>query len=237
MSGASIDRLVLADPSAAAAERLAEAVRAGGEIALTGGSTPRSAYERLATMELDWSRCRLWFGDERCVPPDDERSNFGMARAALLDRLRQVPDVRRIVAERGPHEGASAYERELHAVLGNGVPVFDLVLLGIGADAHCASLFPNSPALAERERLAVGVEDPGLPPLVPRVTLTLPVINAARAVVFLAVGEEKSAAVARTFAGEPGPDGPASLVAPVSGTLTLLLDAAAAQALLSRSTS
>jgi 6-phosphogluconolactonase len=232
MSGASIDRLVLADPSAAAAERLAEAVRAGGEIALTGGSTPRAAYERLATMELDWSRCRLCFGDERCVPPDDERSNFGMARAALLDRLRQVPDVRRIVAERGPHEGASAYERELHAVFGYGVPVFDLVLLGIGADAHCASLFPNSPALAERERLAVGVEDPGLPPLVPRVTLTLPVINAARAVVFLAVGEEKSAAVARAFAGEPGPDAPASLVAPVSGTLTLLLDAAAAQALL-----
>jgi 6-phosphogluconolactonase len=226
MSGASIDRLVLADPSAAAAERLAEAVRAGGEIALTGGSTPRAAYERLATMELDWSRCRLWFGDERCVPLDDERSNFGMARAALLDRLSQVPDVRRIVAERGPHEGASAYERELHAVFGNGVPVFDLVLLGIGADAHCASLFPNSPALAERERLAVGVEDPGLPPLVPRVTLTLPVINAARTVVFLAV------AVARAFAGDPGPDAPASLVAPVSGTLTLLLDAAAAQALL-----
>jgi 6-phosphogluconolactonase len=228
MRRASIDRLVLDDPTVAAAERLAEAVRAGGEIALSGGSTPRAAYERLATMDLDWSRCRLWFGDERCVPPDDERSNFGMTRTALLDQLGAGPDVRRMPAERGPHEGATAYEQELRTVFGDGVPALDLVLLGIGPDAHCASLFPNQPALDERERLAVGVEEPGLAPLVPRVTLTLPVLNAARAVVFVAAGEEKSAAVARAFEGEPDPAAPASLVAPTSGTLTLLLDAAAA---------
>jgi 6-phosphogluconolactonase len=228
MRRASIDRLVLDDPSVAAAERLAEVVRAGGQIALTGGSSARTAYERLATMDLDWSRCTLWFGDERCVPPDDERSNFGMARAALLDRLGDGPDVRRIPAERGPHEGATAYEQELRSVFGDGVPALDLVFLGIGPDAHCASLYPNHPALAERKRLAIGVEEPGLPPLVPRVTLTLPVLNAARAVVFLATGEERSAAVARAFEGEPGPAAPASLVAPVSGTLTVLLDVAAA---------
>jgi 6-phosphogluconolactonase len=237
MNRASSDRLVVDDPSAAAAERLAEAVRAGGQIALTGGSTPRVAYERLAEMELDWSRCRLWFGDERCVAPDDEHSNFGMARAALFDRLDAKPDVRRIPAERGPHEGAAAYERELRAAFGAGVPALDLVLLGIGPDAHCASLFPNQRALTERERLAVGVDEPGLAPLVPRVTLTLPVLNAARAVVFLAVGEEKSAAVARAFASEPDPAAPASLVAPASGTLTLLLDVAAARGLALRSTS
>ena len=237
MTRASIDRLVTDDPSAAAAERLAAAVRAGDEIALTGGSTPRAAYERLATIDLDWSSSRLWFGDERCVPPDDERSNFGMARAALLDRLADGPDVRRIPGERGPHEGATEYERELRAAFGDGIPVLDLVLLGIGPDGHCASLFPDHPALDERERLAIGVEEPGLDPFVPRVTLTLPVLNAARAVVFLAAGEEKAAAVARAFEGDPDPGVPASLIAPVSGTLTLLLDAAAASGLALRSSS
>jgi 6-phosphogluconolactonase len=195
---------------------------------LTGGSTPRAAYQRLAKIDLDWSRCRLWFSDERCVAPDDERSNFGMARAALLDRLRNGPDVRRIPAERGPHDGADVYEQELRSVFGDGIPALDFVLLGIGSDAHCASLFPNHPELDERKRLAVGVEEPGLAPFVPRVTLTLPVLNEARAVVFLVAGEHKSAAVARAFEGEPGPAAPASLVAPVSGALTVLLDDAAA---------
>lgn len=230
-----VELLVLDDPSIEAAERVAAAVHAGGEIALTGGSTPRAAYERLATTDLDWSRCRLWFGDERCVPPGDERSNYGMARAALFDRLVEGPEVRRIEGERGPGEGASAYERELRGAFGDGIPRLDLVLLGIGPDAHCASLFPNQPALAERGRLVVGVEEPGLAPFVPRVTLTLPVINAARAVVFLAAGEEKSAAVLRAFGGEPSPEAPASLVDPLSGTLAVLLDAPAARALMDRS--
>jgi 6-phosphogluconolactonase len=220
---------VLEDPVAAAAERVAGVVSAGGHVALAGGSTPRAAYQRLATMDLDWSHCTLWFGDERCVPPDDERSNFAMVRAALLDRLSGTsPAVRRIEAEHGPHESASRYERELVDTFDGGQPVLDLVLLGIGPDAHCASLFPGQPALDERERLVVGVEQAGLAPWVPRVTLTLRTINAAREVIFLAVGAEKAGAVARALAGAADHDAPASLVLPTSGPPLFLLDAAAA---------
>jgi 6-phosphogluconolactonase len=226
------DTLVLTDPAAEAAERLAAAANAGGQIVLTGGSIARVAYERLATMNVDWSACTLWFGDERCVPPGDERSNFGMTREALLDRLAGAPpDVRRIAGERGPAEGANAYERELREAFGEQLPRFDLVLLGLGPDAHCASLFPNQLSLDERERLVVGVERPGLAPWVPRVTLTVPVINAASEVVFLVKGADKAAAVERAFAGRPNRSAPASLVAPASGALTVLLDAAAAEML------
>ncbi len=221
--------LVLEDPAAAAAERLAAAANAGSQIVLAGGSTPRAAYERLAAMKVDWSACTLWLGDERCVPPDDERSNFGMVREALLDRLPgAAPDVRRMAGERGPGEAANAYERELREVFGDRLPRFDLVLLGLGPDAHCASLFPNQPSLDERERCVVGIERPGLAPWVPRVTLTLPVINAAGEVVFLVAGTEKTAAVERAFGGRPDRSAPASLVAPASGGLTVLLDPAAA---------
>jgi 6-phosphogluconolactonase len=227
-----METLVFDDPSGPAAERIAAAASAGGQIALTGGSTPRAAYRKLASMGIDWSTCTLWFGDERCVPPDDERSNFGMVRDALLDRVRgDAPDVRRIPGERGPHEAADAYERELRDAFGDGLPRFDLVLLGLGRDAHCASLFPGQPSLEERERLAVAVERPGLPPLVPRVTLTLPAINAAAHVVFLVAGAHKAAAVERAFTGKPDRAAPASLVTPTSGTLTVLLDPAAAERL------
>jgi 6-phosphogluconolactonase len=219
---------VLEDPAAAAADRLAAAVNAGGSVALAGGSAPRPAYERLAAMDVDWSACSLWFGDERCVATDDPRSNFRLARESLLDRVSTEVTVRRIPAERGPDEGADAYERELRRAFGNDLPRFDLVLLGIGPDAHCASLFPHGPALEERSRLAVGVPEPGLEPWVPRVTLTLPVLNNAREVIFLATGQEKAAAVARAFDGQPGPDAPSSLVSPTSGSLTVLLDPAAA---------
>ena len=220
-----MNRLVVDDPAAVAADRLAVAIGDGGHIALTGGSTPRAAYELLATMDVDWTRCTLWFGDERCVPPDDELSNYAMVRAALLDRLSgEQPAVRRMEGERGPHAGADAYER----ALAEEVTSFDLVLLGLGPDAHCASLYPNDPALDEHRRRVVGVEQAGMEPLVPRVTITLPVINAAREVLFLVTGAGKAEAVARSFAGEPSRDAPASLVAPASGALTVLMDAAAA---------
>ena len=222
------DTLILDDPAAAAAERLAAAVSAGGHIVLTGGSTPRVAYERLAAMDLDWSRCTLWFGDERCVPADDERSNFAMARAALLDRLAPVPEVRPIPGELGPHRGADAYEAQLRDEFGDAEPVFDLLLLGLGTDAHCASLFPEQPALDERDRRVVGVERAGLAPWVPRVTMTLPLINAAHEVVFLVAGSDKADAVARAFGGAPSRSAPAGLVDPSPGRLTLLLDPAAA---------
>jgi 6-phosphogluconolactonase len=216
------------DPSTEAADRIAAVVRSGGHIALSGGSTPRAAYERLAALDLDWPRATLWFGDDRCVPPEDERSNYRLLREAILDRLVGPPPVvRRIQGELGPWEAADLYERELRAELPQGMPQLDLVLLGIGPDAHCASLFPNQKSLEERERAVVGVEEAGMQPFGPRVTLTLPAINAAREVVFLAAGEDKAEAVARAFAG-PDPAAPASLVAPAPGSLTWLLDPAAA---------
>jgi 6-phosphogluconolactonase len=227
-----INTLVLEDPAAAAAARLAEVVRAGGQIALSGGSTPRPAYERLAAMELDWSSCTLWFSDERCVPPDDRRSNYRLVREVLLDRLRgDAPEVRRIRGEEGPHPAAAEYERELREAFGDRPTALDLVLLGLGPDGHFASLFPGQPALEEHERLVVGVERPSRPPLVARVTLTLPAINAAREVVFLVTGEDKAEAVERAFSNRADPGAPATLVAPTSGRLTVLLDAAAARRL------
>lgn len=226
------DTLVLEDPVGEAVERLAAAAGAGGQIALTGGSTARLAYERLASRAVDWSRCTLWFSDERCVPAEDERSNFGMARDALFDRLPdKAPDVRRIAGELGPDDGAAAYEDQLRAAFGEGSPRFDLVLLGLGPDGHCASLFPGDPALEERERLAVGVARAGVAPWVPRVTLTLPVLNAARQVLFLVTGTDKAAATARAFGDGPDRRTPASLVAPTDGTLTVLTDRSAAERL------
>lgn len=223
---------VLEDPAAAVAEALAAAAGAGRQIVLTGGSTPRAAYERAASLDADWSGASVWFGDERCVAPDHEQSNFGMAKRALLDGLSNGgPRVHRIEGERGPEDGARAYERELREAFGDGTPRFDLILLGLGPDAHCASLFPRADALGEQERLAVGVNTPGMAPLVPRVTLTLPVLDAAREVVFLVAGEDKAEAVRRAFASPPDPDAPASLVAPVDGPLTVLLDEAAASRL------
>ena len=114
------------------------------------------------------------------------------------------------------------------------MPVLDLVLLGLGPDAHTASLFPRDPALDETDRLAVGVDNPGMAPLVPRVTMTLPVLSAAREVVFLIAGEDKAEAVRRAFAGVADPDAPASLVRPEDGSLTVLLDPPAAAELSER---
>ena len=220
---------ILDDPSAAVAQMLVDAGQAGKHIVLTGGSTPRLAYERAAQMDADWSRATFWFGDERAVPPDHEHSNFGMAEKALLGQIEPAA-VHRMKGELGPHEGARDYEQQLRGVFGEAAPEFDYLLLGLGPDAHCASLFPGDPALGDREREVVGVEVPGMAPLVPRITLTLPVLNAAREVVFLVAGEDKAEAVARAFGKlRQGPDAPASLVRPVSGTLLVLLDPAAAQ--------
>ena len=226
------ETVVCDDPAGEAAERMAAAAESGAHVALSGGSTPRAAYERVAGMDVDWSRATLWFGDERCVPPDHEHSNYRMAKEALLERISgSQPDVKRMEGERGPHEGADRYERELRDAFGADMPRLDLVLLGLGPDAHTASLFPGDAALGERERLAVGVDTPGMAPLVSRITLTLPVVNAAREVLFLVAGEDKADAVARAFSGAPDPSAPASLVQQGSGSLTLLLDTAAARRL------
>jgi 6-phosphogluconolactonase len=223
---------VVEDPAAAAAERVAAVVERGGHVALAGGSTPRRAYELLATMDLDWSATELWLGDERCVPADHQHSNGRMVQETLLDRISAQRGPRafhRIEGERRSDAAADALEEELHAAFDGGeLPVFDLILLGIGPDAHTASLFPGDAALGEHERWAVGVNTPGMAPLVSRVTLTLPVLDAAREVVFLISGADKADAVARAFGDAPGPDAPASLVRPSDGALTVLLDPPAA---------
>jgi 6-phosphogluconolactonase len=227
MSEPAVRRIVTDDIAGAVAERLAVTIRAGGHLALSGGSTPRPAYERLAAMSLPWGRCTIWFADERCVPPDDELSNYGMVRSALLGRLPQPgPRVERMEGERGPEEGAAAYEQRLAATFGPGMPPLDLVLLGIGPDGHCASLFPGRPELLVRDRAVVGVDTAGMEPWVPRVSLTLPAINSARSVLFAIAGADKAEVVARAMAGDP--QLPAGCVSPHSGDLTFILDPAAA---------
>jgi 6-phosphogluconolactonase len=209
------------DPARSAADELAGAARRGGHLALAGGSTPRRAYELVAELEPDWSGAHVWWGDERCVSPDDERSNYRLAREALLDRIDRQPTAHRIEAERGPEPAAEAYDRELAGV------ALDLALLGLGPDGHTASLFPNAPALAERARRAVAAE-PGLEPWVPRVTMTIPAFEEAALVLFLVIGEDKAEAASRAFAGPPDPATPASLVRSREGRTVALLDPAAA---------
>jgi 6-phosphogluconolactonase len=226
------DVRVLDDPGAEAAVAIARHAAAGGHVVLTGGSTPRGAYERVAGMNLNWSATTVWWTDERCVPPDDERSNYGLVKSTLLDAIPEAPPVvRRIRGELGPVAGADDYEAQLGEEFGDELPALDFVLLGMGPDGHVASLFPGRPEVAETRRRAVGVPEAGLEPFVPRVSLTLPVLNAAAEVVFLVAGADKAEAVARAFGGPPDPDTPASLVAPTSGSLTALLDSTAAERL------
>jgi 6-phosphogluconolactonase len=220
-------RFVVSDePAEACAELLVQTAAAEGHIVLTGGSTPRAAYEQAATEPEAWERATLWFGDERCVPPTDERSNYRLANEALLSRV-PTRAVHRIRGERGPSDGAEAYEQELRDA---GPPAFDLLLLGLGPDGHLASLFPGQESLSERSRLAVGVPEAGLEPFVPRVSLTLPVLASAKRIVFLVTGASKAEAVAAAFGpnAQPNPQVPASLLPPLANHVTVLLDPAAA---------
>jgi 6-phosphogluconolactonase len=218
-----VEIIVSEDPADVVAHVLAARAHAGGHIVLTGGSTPGRAYELAAAQEPDWSRAEVWWGDERCVPPDDERSNYGMAKRALLDRLDVQPAaVHRMRGELGADAGAADYDREL-----GDLARFDLVLLGLGPDGHVASLFPDEPTLDETEKRVLGAEAK-LEPYVDRVTLTLPLLRAAHAVVFLVAGESKADAAARAFRGEPSRSTPGSLVRAISGTTTAVLDRAAA---------
>jgi 6-phosphogluconolactonase len=212
------DIRVLDDPAQEAAELLAAA---SGHVALTGGSTPRVAYERAARLREDWSGVDFWFTDERCVPPDHEHSNYGMADRALLSSA-EGATVHRMRGELGPEDGAAAYENELDEF---GPAALDATVLGVGPDAHICSLFPGHDTLGERERRVVGVETPGMAPLVSRITLTLPVVNASGQIVFLITGDDKAEAVQRVFAGPPDPRAPGSLV---EGNVLALLDPAAA---------
>jgi len=216
-----IEIVVADDPARDVAERLAAAARRGGEVVLTGGSSPRRAYELAAELEPDWSAVGLWWGDERCVPPDDDRSNYRMAKQALLDRVR-TGRVHRMRGELGREEGARRYEQEVASV-----ERFDLILLGLGPDGHVASLYPEQPTLDETERTVIGAEAK-LEPYVDRITLTLPVLRSAREVLFLVTGEGKADAARDAFVGEPARATPGSLVRATRGTTTAVLDAAAA---------
>jgi 6-phosphogluconolactonase len=199
------DVATLADRAAARIEQVALAQPAGGRatIALAGGSTPRAAYQQLAARCPPWGRVTFFFGDERCVPPDDAASNYNMAKEALLDRIPLRPDqVHRIPGELPPEEAAARAEEDLRAsVPGSPHPVFDLVVLGMGADGHTASLFPGSAEVEVTGRLMVPVHRPDLPQPW-RVSLTLPVINAARRVLMLVGSGDKSPMVRRAVEGD-----------------------------------
>jgi 6-phosphogluconolactonase len=216
----------------AATIEAARAERGVVHVALAGGRTPARTYELLAEIVTDWQAVHLWFGDERCVPLDDPDSNDTLVRRALLDRLSDDPELPQPVihavtraGDGDPAAAATDYERELRAAVpGSPIPVLDLALLGLGEDGHTASLFPDDPVLEERERLCVAVRGRKPPP--DRVTLTLPVLRAARAIVVLTAGAGKAEAVAAMLAG-PSAHVPASLLAE-GGAVELIVDRAAA---------
>lgn len=218
---------------AAAAEAIAERGRFA--LALSGGSTPRPLYELLSSppyiSRIDWSRVHLFWGDERCVPPDHPDSNYRMTREALLDRA-NIPsqNVHRIRGEAEPHDAAADYERELRVFFGDRDPperTFDVVLLGMGPDGHTASIFPGTPATTETRRWAMAVHVERPRPMW-RVTLTTLVLNAAADVTFLVAGADKAARLDEVLHGESDrPVVPAQLVKPTHGALHWMLDDAA----------
>lgn len=223
-----------------------QAIRNDGRfrVALSGGSTPKALYAALrgATLstQLDWTGVEFYFSDERCVPPDHPESNFRLANEGLFQPLRIGPDrVFRMPGEVGvPDQGASQYEaliRERFAAPPPSWPGFDLILLGMGEDAHTASLFPGTPALEENKRLVVANVAPQ--GVTARLTLTARGINQARAVVFMVGGKSKAKAV-QAVLNDRGKDHsvddrrfPARLIRPVAGRLIWLLDRAAASEL------
>ena len=215
-----VDIRVVADAPDEAGALIAETVRAGGAIVLSGGRTAGGAYRAAIELEPDWSAVDVWFGDDRAVPPDDERSNYRLVRETVLDAV-TPRSVRRIEGELGAEEAAERYDS-----LVDDVP-FALALNGIGADGHTASLFPGAPALRERERRVVAAEGQ-LEPFVPRVTMTVPVFARIELLVYLATGPDKAEAVAQALAAPPSEDTPASLVRG-RRTIAVLDEAAAAQ--------
>ena len=206
-------------------------------VALAGGNTPKATYKLLATPawrdRVEWPRIEIFFGDERCVPPDHPDSNYRMAREALLDHVPLAADhVHRIAGERAPAEAAAAYETVLRRVTGASLdspPVLDLVLLGMGPDGHTASLFPGTPVLDERQALAAAVYVAKLDSW--RVTLTVPVLSAASHVLVSVVGADKAEAFAQAMLDPPGTV-PVQLVD--AGEMRWLVDRAAAQKWLAR---
>jgi len=221
-------------------EAVGEAIRSRGSasVALSGGSTPRRLYALFAESpyreRIDWTRVRLFFGDERPVPPDDPQSNYRMAREAMFSKVPlPAENVERFRGEEDPERAAALYEEVLRSRFGVGggvVPRFDLALLGLGSDGHTASLFPGTRALLEKKRLAVANWVGKLDAV--RLTLTVPVFNRARRVLFLVSGEDKSMALKSVLEGPFEPEQlPAQLIRPESGGILWIVDRAAASRL------
>jgi 6-phosphogluconolactonase len=214
----------------------AQAVGARGRflVALSGGSTPSGLYRLLADepyrSQVEWSNTFVFWGDERCVPPEDEGSNYHKAHETLLGRI-PIPDenIQRIRGELEPAEAADAYARILKRFAAPGLdwPRFDLVLLGMGGDGHTASLFPSSQVDVAAPTLAVSADCRGRP--AQRVTLTPKVFNSARTIVFLVTGADKARTLSRVFTGPPLPEQyPAQRIRPADGQLIWFVDEAAA---------
>jgi len=220
-------------------EMAGEAVAAQGRarIAISGGSTPKAAFQLLADPNqpwrnrMPWDNLDLFWVDERTVPPDNAESNFRMTREALLDHVPLKPEqIHRIQGELPPHDAADAYESDLRSSFhldGSDLPRFDLLALGMGPDGHTASLFPHTAALHEKNRLVVANQVPQMDTW--RITLTWKVINNASSVFFLIAGTDKAAVLNQVLTGPRDPETlPSQLIWPHSGILTLILDKAAA---------
>ena len=214
-------------------------------FALTGGSTPEKTYALLALPDrasaIDWAQVFVFLGDERFVPFDDQRSNFGMARRSLLDHV-PIPSANIFpmpTQGRDAAAGAAEYARQLAEFFSisepKNPPRFDLIFLGLGRDGHMASLFPYAEALSVADAWVTWSRPGILPPQVDRITLTYPVLNAGRQIVFLVSGKEKALALRDVLEGRaPLKDRPAAGVRPADGTLTWFVDKEAARLLKQR---
>ncbi len=197
-------------------------------LALAGGNTPRDVYSLLAKEHdknpVSWNQVHLFWGDERTVPPEHPDSNYAMAKRSFLDQITIPPEnIHRIEGEMEPERAAEKYEKVLHDVFKDKPPRFDLILLGVGEDGHTASLFPETEALDVTDRLVTAVFVPKLNSW--RVTLTLPLLNAAREVVFMVSGGSKSKIIQQIMTvRHPTKELPATLVHPENGRLTWMLD-------------
>lgn len=231
------DKQELADQLASDFERTVGKSRNGRKrisVALSGGNTPRIFFERLASTpyrdRVPWSNVNLFWGDERCVPPDDEQSNFKMANDTFISKV-NIPDenVHRIIGENLPEVEAQRYGEEILKDLPsiNGLPEFDWIFLGMGTDGHTASLFPNAPTMEEIDSICIVAEHPQTGQK--RISLTLPVINNARRVSFLVAGKDKAKVLKEILGKGDSPlRYPASKVNPENGVLEWYIDKEAA---------
>lgn len=208
-------------------------------LSFSGGTSPRKIYEKIGKTEsrlnIDWASVHFFWGDERCVPPDNELSNYRMVHEALLSAIEIPPDnIHRIKGELGPEESASIYEKELRQFfLSESLPKIDLMLLGLGEDTHTASLFPFSTVLKENDRWAAAVHKEHGPH---RVTLTLPAINNSRTIFVIVTGKNKADAIYRVFFSSFDPyKYPAQAVKPKDGNLFWFIDKDAASLYLEKS--